>query len=73
VPGGGINWFCEKLKDTPEGPLELKAMAEEKPLREKMVSVADPDPPGSTLTTGGEIEIAKSCGAIVGVTCRLNA
>jgi hypothetical protein len=48
-------------------------MAEEKPLREKMVSVADPVPPGKMLTTGGEIEIAKSCGAIAGVTCRLNA
>jgi hypothetical protein len=48
-------------------------MAEEKPLREKMVSVAAPVPPGRILTTGGEIEIAKSCGAICGVTCRLNA
>jgi hypothetical protein len=48
-------------------------MAEEKPLKEKTVTVADPCPLGSMPTSGGETEIAKSCGLVWGVTISSNA
>lgn len=71
---GRVRWFCGKLKDTPEGsPLCVRVTPEAKPLKEKRVTVEDPWSPGTMPRVIGETEIAKSCEAVTGETCRTNA
>lgn len=70
-PAGGVTVPGEKLTLTPEGcPLADKVTADEKPLMEVMVTVADTEPPVEALTLWGETAIPKSPGVGWAVTCR---
>lgn len=70
-PAEGVTVTGEKLTLTPEGcPLADRVTADEKPLIEVIVTVADAELPVEVLTLWGETAIPKSPEIGGAVTCR---